>query len=82
MSTGQSISAPNTPAQRLVLQELNSHRLFPGYCELMLATGLKSYKAVDWVLDALERRGLVRRDDHGDYELTDNGRAALQVRPC
>lgn len=67
-----------SPTQRKVLRLLNSYRLYPGHCELMLDTGLKSYKSVDWVLDALERRSLVSRDDHGDYVLTDAGRAALQ----
>jgi hypothetical protein len=43
---------------------------------LMLETGCTSYKAVDWVLDALERRGYVSRAS-GDYQVTDAGRAAL-----
>jgi predicted transcriptional regulator len=67
---------PMTKTQRVVLRALNSYRLFPGYCELMLDTGLKSYKAVDWVLDALERRELVKRDGE-DYVLTEKGLNAL-----
>jgi hypothetical protein len=65
-------------AQRSVLGVLASHRLFPGYFELMAHTGLNSYRAVDWVLDALERRAFIQRDASGeDYEVTDAGRAAL-----
>lgn len=67
---------PMSKAQRVVLRSLNSDRLFPGYCELMLDTGLKSFKSVDWVLDALERRGLIKRDGD-DYVLTEAGLAAL-----
>jgi hypothetical protein len=67
---------PMTKTQRIVLRTLNSYVMFPGYCEIMLDTGLKSYKSVDWVLDALERRGLVTRDGE-DYVLTESGLAAL-----
>jgi hypothetical protein len=61
----------------MTLRELSRHHLFPGYCELMLQTGLKSYKSVDWVLDAVERRGYIEKDDDGDYIVTTAGRAIL-----
>jgi hypothetical protein len=67
---------PMTKTQRVVLRALNSYVMFPGYCELMLDAGLKSYKSVDWVLDALERRELVKRDGE-DYVLTEKGLSAL-----
>jgi hypothetical protein len=70
---------PMSRAQRLTLNTLATHLLFPGYCEIMLDTGLKSYKAVDWVLDALERRQYIARDGD-DYIVTDAGRAALQSK--
>ena len=67
-----------TPTQATVLQEMNSTGgRFDGYCEIMLQTGLTSYKAVDWVLDALERRGCIERDDCYGYRVTDTGRLAL-----
>jgi hypothetical protein len=67
-----------TRAQRCVLRELSGWHLFPGYCELMLQTGLKSFKSVDWVLEALERRKLVERDSEGDFVVTDSGREVLK----
>lgn len=72
---------PMTAAQRAVLRELAAaDGRFDGYCEIMLQTGLKSYKAVDWVLDALERRGYIVPNGHGDgYELTDAGRSAADA---
>jgi hypothetical protein len=69
-----------SPTQKMVLRELAHHTLFPGYCEIMLQTGLKSFKAVDWVLDALERRGMVTRDSYGDYIATESGLRALNTR--
>jgi LexA DNA binding domain len=69
---------PMTATQRHVLRMLTHG--FPGYCELMARAGLRSYKSVDWVLDALARRGYVNPDD--EYLITDAGRAALtEVRP-
>jgi hypothetical protein len=66
-----------TRAQRVVLRSLD-RPFFPGYCDLMQDAGLTSYTAVDWVLDALERRALIARNDHSDgYDITDAGRAAL-----
>lgn len=73
-----STARPMTDTQRAALRAIAGYHLFPGYCELMLDLGLTSYKAVDWVLDALERRGMVKRDEHGDYIVTDAGAAALK----
>lgn len=70
---------PMSKAQRVALEEL-AHcggSGFPGYSELMLQLDLTSYKAVDWVLDALIRRGYLQDDNDGGYEVTDSGRAAL-----
>ena len=67
---------PLTAAQRAVLVELNGHILFPGYCELMLLTGLKSWTSVDWVVSALLRRGLLT-GENGDIEVTEAGRKAV-----
>lgn len=72
------IAKPMSRAQRIVLRELDTPMGFTGYCELQMETGLSSYKAVDWVLDALERRGYITPNGHGDgYDITEAGKAAL-----
>lgn len=62
-------------AQRIVLRHLcrNGWR---GYCELQQETGLSSYNAVGWVLDALERRNLIVQGRDVSYEVTSEGFAA------
>ena len=79
VSNTKKAGTPMSRAQRATLRTLAGHRLFPGYCEIMADTGLKSYKAVDWVLDALERREYVAVDDAGDYMVTESGYAALHA---
>jgi hypothetical protein len=62
-------------AQKILLKSLSLYG-FDGYCDAMSTTGCKSYKSVDWVLDALERRGYIHYVN-GDPEVTDAGRRAL-----
>jgi hypothetical protein len=66
-------------AQQIVLRRLvRSEGALEGYCDLLAETGLNNYRAVDWVLDALERRGFIAKNEHGDgYDVMDAGRAAL-----
>lgn len=67
-----------TRAQRAALHLLADPIGPGGYCDLMLDTGCTSYKAVDWVLDALARRGYTEVVDGRDWPVaTAAGRAAL-----
>lgn len=68
---------PMSRCQVIVLDQLSDLPSFPGYCELMLQTGITSYTAIDWVLDALARRGYV--DPEKEYTLTPAGEAALKA---
>jgi hypothetical protein len=72
---------PMSRAQRAALRLLDCPMGPGGYCDLMLETGCTSYKAVDWVLDALARRGFTEPDATRDWPaVTPAGRAALEAR--
>lgn len=70
-----SAAKPMSRAQRGLLRGM-AWSGFNGYCEAMDDSGCGSWKQVDWVLDALERRGYINYEN-GEPCVTDAGRAAL-----
>jgi hypothetical protein len=70
------VKLPNSNAQWQVLEQF-AHPGFPGYSALMEATGCTSSTAVDWIIKALERRGLIQDDNEGGYCQTDSGKAVM-----
>lgn len=70
-----SAAKPMSSAQRGLLLGMALSG-FDGYCQAMEDSGCSSWKSVDWVLDALERRGYINYEN-GEPRVTDAGRAAL-----
>jgi hypothetical protein len=70
---------PMSPTQEKMLRQLTMRHAHAGTAELMLQTGLTSAMAVDWVLNALHRRGLITFGDEGASVITDAGNAALGI---
>lgn len=68
-------AAPITAAQRSVLRELEAFHTF-SRIELQTGTGLHG-AALDKVLDALERRGMVVVCSNDEYMLTRDGLAEI-----